>query len=287
MVASRSNNRHSEKELSDPVFLYWQSIEYYQPLTREQEVALVRQAREGDEEALNNLVTANLRFVVSVAKEYSGYGLSMIELISEGNLGLLEAARRFDENRGFKFITYAVWWIRQAMLKALAMQKKTIPPPVNQMNDLKKLEREAVGLTQELGRTPTAEEMASKAGISLSRTTRALQAGKSDISLNASLYPDEDKTLISELAGGETGLEEEFERHILAETVARCLEALNKRECRILRRYYGLDGQPPMTLEQIGEGMGLTRERIRQIRDHALDKLRARYGEVLVEFSRN
>lgn len=287
MVASRSNHRHTEKELTDPVFLYWQSIEYYQPLTREQEVALVRQARDGDEDALNKLVTANLRFVVSVAKEYSGYGLSMIELISEGNLGLLEAARRFDENRGFKFITYAVWWIRQAMLKALAIQKKTIPPPVNQMNDLKKLEREAVGLTQELGRTPTAEEMASKAGISLSRTTRALQAGKSDISLNAYLYPDEDKTLISELAGDEAGLEEEFEQHILAETVARCLDTLNKRESRILRRYYGLDGQPPMTLEQIGEGMGLTRERIRQIRDHALDKLRARYGEVLVEFSRN
>jgi len=287
MVSSRSNHRQPQKELADPVFLYWQSIEYYQPLTREQEAALVRQAREGDEEALNKLVTANLRFVVSVAKEYSGYGLSMIELISEGNLGLLEAARRFDENRGFKFITYAVWWIRQAMLKALAVQKKTIPPPVNQMNDLKKLEREAVSLTQELGRTPTAEEMATKAGISLSRTTRALQAGKSDVSLNASLYPDEDKTLISELAGSELGLEEEFEQHILAETVARCLDTLNKRESRILRRYYGLDGQPPMTLEQIGEGMGLTRERIRQIRDHALDKLRVRYGEVLVEFSHN
>ena len=287
MVASRSNHRHPEKELSDPVFLYWQSIEYYQPLSREQEAALVRQARSGDEEALKKLVTANLRFVVSVAKEYAGYGLSMIELISEGNLGLMEAARRFDENRGFKFITYAVWWIRQAMLKALAMQKKTIPPPVNQMNDLKKLEREAVCLAQNLGRTPTPREMADKAGISLSRTTRALQAGKSDISLNASLYPDEGKTLISELAGGERGIEEEFEQHSLEETVAHCLETLNKRECRILRRYYGLDGQPPMTLEEIGEGMGLTRERIRQIRDHALDKLRDRYGEVLVEFSRN
>ena len=287
MVASRSNSHHPQKELTDPVFLYWQSIEYYQPLTREQEVTVVRQAREGDEEALNKLVTANLRFVVSVAKEYSGYGLSMIELISEGNLGLLEAARRFDENRGFKFITYAVWWIRQAMLKALASQKKTIPPPVNQMNDLKKLEREAVGLTQELGRTPTAEEMASKAGISLSRTTRALRAGKADISLNASLYPDEDKPLISELAGGEPGQEEEFEEHLLAETVARCLETLNKRECRILRRYYGLDGQAPMTLEQIGEAMGVTRERVRQLRNRALEKLRTHYRERLVEFSNN
>ena len=165
----------------DPIELYWRDIKNAQPLSRADEVAYFKRAKAGDEEARQVLVQANLRFVVSVAREYKDYGLSLIELVSEGNFGLLEAVKRFDETRGFKFITYAVWWIRQAILKALAEQGKIARPPMSQINDLQKIEKETGALAQVLGRVPTFEEISAKVDISISRTRNAMEVSQQDV----------------------------------------------------------------------------------------------------------
>ncbi len=266
---------------------YWQDIQHFQPLERSAEARLVRQAREGDNEAHRQLVTANLRFVVSVAKEFSGGNLSMIELVAEGNVGLLEAARRFDEQRGHKFITYAIWWIRQSMYRALAEQKRVVRPPVNQKHDLRKVEQQNGLLAQQLGRTPTLDEIASGAGISRARTIKALQSGQRDFYFDAPLYADEDETLLGYFETDEALPEEIYEEVDLCSKLTRCLNNLENREAQIVRWYFGLGGQEPMTLEKIGEAFGVTRERVRQIRDRALEKLRNQYGEILGDFSIN
>ena len=267
---------------------YWRDIQHFQPLSRQAEIEMVGRARQGDVEAMQTLVTANLRFVVSVAKGYSNLGLSFIELISEGNLGLLEAVKRFDETRGFKFITYAVWWIRQAILKALAEQRKVARPPMSQINDLQKVEREADALTQKLGRDPSLEEIARSAAISLERASHARQAGQRDISFDAPVYTGEDDCLLSVFtAADEESLEEALDRQALAAVLRSCLALLDAREHQIVRYYFGLDGRRPMTLEQIGRHLSLTRERVRQLRDRALEKMRVEYGPLLTELSNN
>ena len=270
---------------SDAMETYWRDIQHYKPLSRKKEVELVKRAKADDEEAAHALINANLRFVVSIAKEYTGCGLSFTELISEGNFGLIEAVLRFDETRGFKFITYAVWWIRQAILKALAEQSKAARPPMSQVNDLQKVEKKAGQLTQKLGRDPTLEELSRSAEISLERTRNALELGQRDLSFDAPLYPDEDDTLISLFATAESAPEEELEQAALIEALHHCLDDLEPRERRIIRAYFGLESQAPMTLEQIGAVLGLTRERVRQLRDRALNKIRARWGERLLELA--
>ena len=266
---------------------YWRDIQHYQPLTRAREAELVKRAREGDDQAMHELVTANLRFVVSIAKEYTRYGLSFVELISEGNLGLLEAVKRFDETRGFKFITYAVWWIRQAILKALAEQSKAARPPMSQINDLQKVEKKAGLLTQQLGRNPTLEEIADSAEISLDRARNALEVGQRDLSLDTPIYSDEEDTLLSVFATEEGATEDDFDQDVLNKTLHNCLQILDGREHQIIRSYFGLQDQPPMTLEKIGETLGLTRERVRQLRDRALQKMRLQWGDLLLELSNN
>jgi len=272
---------------SDSVESYWRDIKHYEPLSREQEIELVKRAKADDDQAMHALVNANLRFVVSIAKEYTGYGLSFIELISEGNFGLIEAVRRFDETRGFKFITYAVWWIRQAILKALAEQSKAARPPMSQINDLQKVEKMAGALTQKLGRDPTLEEIAENAGISLERTRNALELGQRDLSFDAPLYPDEEDSLLSVFTTEASAPEEDLERTLLFEALHDSLEVLDRREQQIIRAYFGLDDQEPMTLEQIGAILGLTRERVRQLRDRALQKIRGQRGDLLLELSNN
>ena len=244
-------------------------------------------ARRGSIEAMHELVSANLRFVVSVAKDYSGYGLSFNELISEGNTGLLEAVKRFDETRGFKFITYAVWWIRQGILKALAEQSKAARPPMSQVNDLQKVEKRAGYLTQELGREPTLEEIAENAEISLDRARNALAVGQRDVSFDTPIYAGEDDTLLSVYVDDETTLDEDFERDELNKNIHDCLQILDEREHQIVRSYFGMEGQTEMTLEKIGATLGLTRERVRQLRDRALQKMRSQWGTQLLELSRN
>ena len=267
---------------------YWNEVKNCKPLTRVEECALARRARLGDQQARDQLITANLRFVVSVAKRFTGTGMSLLELISDGNVGLIEAAERFDERCGNKFITYAVWWIRQSILKAVTRHNRIVSQPTNQVNDLKMVERSRDGLNQQLGRASTVGEVASVAGLSRERVDRALLAAKRDKSLDGFLFEEDEQTaILSRFAVKEAPLEEAFDQAELVATLHRCLHVLDERERRIMCWYYGLDQQIPMTLEQVGKGYGLTRERIRQIRDGALEKLRQQCKEELVSFSDN
>lgn len=267
---------------------YWKDIRYCEPLTREQETALVRQAREGDGDAMSALIAANVRFVVSVAREFRHTGCPMDELISDGNLGLVEAARRFDETRGFKFITYAVWWIRQSIRRSLAERRGTVSAPSNRVADLKQVERARVALSHTLGRTPNVFEMAEETGFSTRRVQRALDVATPDLHLDRSLYADdEDTDVASRFESEEPPSDMLTEEHETEDMLDQCLQTLSAREREIIRRYYGFDNCPPMTLEQIGHTFGLTRERIRQLRDHGLMLLRDRFGDVLFELSHN
>lgn len=267
--------------------LYWRDIKDAEPLSREKEVEFFQRAKAGDEKARQALVLANLRFVVSVARDYKDYGLSLIELISEGNVGLMEAVKRFDETRGFKFITYAVWWIRQAILKALAEQGKIARPPMSQINDLQKIEKESGLLAQKLGRAPTFEELAARVDISVERTRNAFAVGQQDVSLDAPAFPDEETSLVQIFASDEIGIDERFVDNEMRDTVTACLGVLDERECQIVRSYFGLDDSEPMTLEEIGDALGVTRERVRQLRNRAMEKMKAECGELLMEFSHN
>ena len=278
------NSSLADKELIE---LYWRDIRDTEPLSREREVELFKRARAGDEKARQELVTANLRFVVSVAREYKDYGMSLIELISEGNIGLLEAVRRFDETRGFKFITYAVWWIRQAILKALAEQGKIARPPMSQLNDLQKIEKETGALAQQLGRVPTFEEIAASVDISHERTLNALKVGQQDVSFDAPAFPEEDTSLLSVFTTDQEGQDEAFEKTQMEQTLQLCLQVLDRREYQIVCAYFGLENLQPMTLEEIGDFLGITRERVRQLRNRALEKMRGQCGDLLVEFSSN
>ena len=272
----------------EAVDLYWKEIKDTQPLSRSQEFELFTRSKAGDEAARQQIITANLRFVVSVARDYKDYGLSLVELISEGNVGLLEAVKRFDETRGFKFITYAVWWIRQAILKALAEQGKIARPPMSQINDLQKIEKETSALSQILGRSPTHTEIAEHVDISAQRTRNAMVVSQQDISFDAPAYPDEDTPLQAVFASPEeAGIEELFAENEMHMTISNCLLVLDERETMILRAYFGLGDSEPKTLEEIGHDLGVTRERIRQLRNRALDKLRDSCGDLLGEFSRN
>jgi RNA polymerase primary sigma factor len=254
---------------------YLRDISAYPLIDREEEARLAVRIREGDEEALNTLVRANLRFVVSVAKKYQNQGVSLADLINEGNLGLIRAARRFDETKGIKFISYAVWWIRQAILQALAEQSRIVRVPLNRAGDLHRISRRAAALIQELGREPTHEELAAGSGLSEAEVAKTLAISHTHLSLDAPLVPGEDNALIDHIADNEGRLpDEEIYEKALIETVQESLLILKPREAKVLRMYFGLDGDEPMTLEDIGVVMGVTRERVRQIKDRALLKLR-------------
>ena len=267
--------------------LYWRDIKNSEPLSRQREVELFTRLHAGDERARQELVTANLRFVVSVARSYMNYGMSLVELISEGNIGLLEAIRRFDETRGVKFITYAVWWIRQAILRALGENGKAARPPMSQINDLIKVRRESDLLTQSLGRSPTREEIAANAAISPTRVQTALEVGQQALSPDAPVFADEGATLSSVLPAEQEGVEEQVEKTEMEHVLHACLQVLDARESRIMRAYFGLGNIEPQTLEEIGDTLGITRERVRQLRNRALNKLRRHGGDALAEFSAN
>jgi len=271
----------------DAVELYWRDIKNAEPLSRQEEVRLFKLARDGDEAARQEIIEANLRFVVSVARAYKEYGLSLVELISEGNVGLMEAVRRFDETRGFKFITYAVWWIKQAILKALAEHGKIARPPMSQINDLQKLEKETSALSQTLGRNPTHREIGERVDISAERTRNAMLVSQRDLSFDAPAYPNEETPLQAVFPAEPMGVDDCLEDREMRERIGRCLEVLDERELYIVRCYFGLGDEEPLTLEEIGDSLGITRERVRQLRNRALDKLRANYSDLLVEFSAN
>ena len=218
---------------------------------------------------------SNLRFVVSVAKKYQNQGVPLPDLINEGNLGLIRAAHKFDETKGIKFISYAVWWIRQAILQALAEQSRIVRVPLNRAGALHRIGRRSSALLQELGREPTVDEIAEGLDISQEEVERTLAISQSHLSLDAPLTPGEDNRLLDYLPDQYSpGPEDEAYEHALKKTIEEALATLKEREAKILRLYFGLDDQEPMTLEEIGSLLGITRERVRQIKEKALVRLR-------------
>jgi len=254
---------------------YLKEISRYPLIDREEEARLARGIRAGDPEALGKLVRSNLRFVVSVSKKYQNQGVPLSDLINEGNLGLIRAAHKFDETKGIKFISYAVWWIRQAILQALAEQSRIVRVPLNRAGALHRIGRRSSALLQELGREPTADEIAEGLDISKAEVERTLAISRGHLSLDAPMTPGEDNRLLDYLPDQlSAGPEDEAYEHALQQRIEDCLASLKEREAKILRLYFGLDEQEPMTLEEIGALLGITRERVRQIKEKALGRLR-------------
>ena len=254
---------------------YLRDISVYPLISREEEAELARRIRVSDQEALDKLVRSNLRFVVSVAKKYQNQGVSLSDLINEGNLGLIRAAHKFDETKGIKFISYAVWWIRQAILQALAEQSRIVRVPLNRAGTLPRIGKRANALLQELGREATHAEIAEGMDITEEEVAKTMSISQVHLSLDAPLTPGEDNRLLDYLADtvNPTPDEQTFEK-ALTEAIEESLHSLKEREAKILRLYFGIDGSEPMTLEEIGALLGITRERVRQIKEKALSRLR-------------
>lgn len=264
---------------------YLQMIGRHELLSKEEEFELARRIREGDKDALDHLVNANLRFVVSVAKKFLNQGLSYMDLIAEGNIGLITAAKRFDERRDFRFISYAVWWIRQAIQKAIAEQTNTVRLPINRSQQAQKIKRTAQALEQRHGRPASEDEIAEKLQLSTRKMGQIRAASRPLVSLDQSLY-DDDVTLAETLVDPEKlNPEDGFVMDELQSEVAEALDLLSPRERNIVMRYYGLGDQETASLEAIGQDIHLSRERVRQIRNQALKKMRqAVNGDKLVDF---
>lgn len=256
---------------------YLQEIGKVDLLTPEEEVELAKRIKQGDQEALEKLTKANLRFVVSVAKQYQNQGLSLSDLINEGNLGLIKAAQRFDETRGFKFISYAVWWIRQSILQALAEQSRIVRLPLNKVGSLNKINRAFSELEQSFEREPLPEELAQQLNISTNEVETTLSVAARHVSVDAPFVEGEDNSLLDVLES--TGLPETDEKleymESLRQEIERSLGTLSERQADIIRLYFGLGLEHPISLEDIGNRFGLTRERVRQIKDKAINKLRS------------
>ncbi len=245
-------------------------------LTAEEEAELARRIREGDQEALDRLTKANLRFVVSVAKQYQNQGLSLSDLINEGNVGLMKAARRFDETKGFKFISYAVWWIRQSILQAIVEYSRIVRLPLNKVGSYNKVNQAFQSFVQEFEREPTLDELAELLDMTPREVANVLKGGGRHQSVDAPLSgEDGDATLLDLIASDESALPDEG---LMAESLKKELQEnlsmLTPREREVLSAYYGLNGQKPLTLEEIGELFGLTRERVRQVKERAIRRLR-------------
>jgi RNA polymerase primary sigma factor len=256
-------------------------------LTPPQEIAIAKLVRAGDPEAMAELVKRNLRFVISVAKKYQNRGLPLTDLIGEGNVGLLTAARKFDPDQGVKFISYAVWWIRQAILASLARQGRTVRVPLNRTADLSRIVRTAEALRQELRREPTPEEISKSTGLSLEVVQSLAALNTAEVRLDAPLDPEGDRSLIERfIADDQASAEEEAMDRFLTDEIENALGTLPPRDAKVLRLYFGLDGGREHTLEEIGGMLGVTRERVRQLRDRALKRLReGEVGRALASFA--
>ena len=254
---------------------YLQEIGEVALIDAAEEVRLAKLVKQGDQDALNKLVQANLRFVVSVAKQYQNQGLSLGDLINEGNLGLIKAAKRFDETKGFKFISYAVWWIRQAILQALAEQSRIVRLPLNRVGALHKIGKVSSDLEQNYGREPSAEEIAAELDMSASEVTDTLKISSRHLSLDAPFQEGEDNRLLDVLEDEvQPPPDEDLFDEALQREIQKALTTLTDRESEVIRLYFGIGRDKPMTLEQIGHKFGLTRERVRQIKEKAIRRLR-------------
>lgn len=255
--------------------LYLREIGETSLLTADEEVDLAKKIRSGDHDALERLTKANLRFVVSVAKQYQNQGLSLADLINEGNIGLIKAAKRFDETRGFKFISYAVWWIRQAILQALAEQSRIVRLPLNRVGTLHKIGKISSSLEQDLGREPSPDEIAKELALTEVEVSDTLKISNSHLSLDAPFSDSEDNSLLDVL---EDELQPSPDECLLDESlrieIEKALDTLTPREAEVINLYFGLNHEKPLTLEEIGARFSLTRERVRQIKEKAIRRLR-------------
>ncbi len=254
---------------------YLQEIGKVDLITAEEEVELAQRIKAGDRVALEKLTKANLRFVVSVAKQYQNQGLSLPDLINEGNLGLIKAAQRFDETRGFKFISYAVWWIRQSILQALAEQSRIVRLPLNKIGSINKINKAYALLEQKHERAPSAEEISEVLDMSEGDVKESMKNSGRHVSMDAPLVEGEDSNLYDVLNIGESPSPDvQLMIESLRVEIERALQTLTPREADLIRLYFGLNGQHPMTLEEIGETFDLTRERVRQIKEKAIRRLK-------------
>ena len=253
---------------------YLQEIGHEELLTTDQEVELAQRIRKGDKRDLERLTKANLRFVVSVAKQYQNQGLSLPDLINEGNVGLIKAAEKFDETRGFKFISYAVWWIRQSILQAIAEQSRLVRLPLNQVGSVNKITRELNKFEQEHERKPSVDEIAERVDLPEDKVADAMKANSRHVSMDAPIADGEDSSMIDFLSGDSSNTDRELAIESLKAEVSRILKLLTDKEQKVLRAFFGIDGSPEMTLDEIGEKYNLTRERVRQIKEKALRRLR-------------
>ena len=253
---------------------YLQEIGHEELLSTDEEVELAQRIRKGDKRALERLTKANLRFVVSVAKQYQNQGLSLPDLINEGNVGLIKAAEKFDETRGFKFISYAVWWIRQSILQAIAEQSRLVRLPLNQVGSVNKIARELNRFEQEHERKPSVDEIAERVDLPEDKIADAMKANSRHVSMDAPIADGEDSSMIDFLAGESSNTDRELVIESLKAEVSRILKLLTDKEQKVVRAFFGIDGSPEMTLDEIGEKYNLTRERVRQIKEKALRRLR-------------
>ena len=269
-ITKSSTNRESES-----LEKYLQEIGREELLSTDEEVELAQRIRKGDRKALDKLTKANLRFVVSVAKQYQNQGLSLPDLINEGNLGLIKAAEKFDETRGFKFISYAVWWIRQSILQAIAEQSRIVRLPLNQVGSVNKINRILSKFEQENERRPSVDEISEQIDLPEDKVGEAMLANTRHVSVDAPFVDGEDNSLLDVLVNDDAPM---ADRQLVAESlrseISNVLKTLNERERCVIRAFYGI-GEPEMTLEEIGNKYGLTRERVRQIKEKAIRRLRS------------
>ena len=269
-ISKQITNRESQS-----LDKYLQEIGKVDLLTPDEEVTLAQKIREGDQLSLERLTKANLRFVVSVAKQYQNQGLSLGDLINEGNLGLIKAAQRFDETRGFKFISYAVWWIRQSILQALAEQSRIVRLPLNRVGSLNKISKKYSELEQQFEREPSPEELAEVLEITAKEVVDTMKISGRHVSVDAPFVQGEENSLLDVL---ENDMEDKPDSELMADSlrreVLRALSTLTQREAEVIMYYFGLNGEQAMTLEEIGDKFNLTRERVRQIKEKAIRRLR-------------
>lgn len=269
-ISKQITNRESQS-----LDKYLQEIGKVDLLTPDEEVDLAKRIREGDQLALEKLTKANLRFVVSVAKQYQNQGLTLGDLINEGNLGLIKAAQRFDETRGFKFISYAVWWIRQSILQALAEQSRIVRLPLNRVGSLNKISKTFSELEQRFEREPSPEELAEVLDVTTSEIVDTMKISGRHVSVDAPFIQGEENSLLDVLENDIDGTpDSSLINDSLRKEVQRALSTLTQREADVIAFYFGLNGEHAMTLEEIGEKFSLTRERVRQIKEKAIRRLR-------------
>jgi RNA polymerase primary sigma factor len=274
----------AERDILD---LYLQEVSKSPLLTPAAEIELAHRVRRGDEAAMHELVIKNLRFVISIAKKYQNRGLPLVDLIGEGNLGLLTAARKFDPAHGVKFISYAVWWIRQAVLASIARHGRMVRVPLNRTADLSRIVRASENLRQTLGREPTAEEISEAVGLSVELVQSLAALNTAEVRLDGPLALEGDRSTIERfIVDGQPDPESQAMDQFLAEEIDAALRTLAPRDARVLRLYFGLGGGREHTLEEIGDLFGITRERVRQLRDRALKRLReGEIGRALASFA--